>query len=309
MVCDNTQSDLPVRHGDEISEQSLSSMTLKESETVPKEYSKVQSRQKSKLHPLYRPFASIYALIYEGDISIAKKHALYSAYLSILAGMLEVYLSVLAGQDDGSESVFGVAAMALIDTSGSALVVWRWQFASPDLKPTDLAKIEARCSIFIGFGMLVSVAMLLTSSFDSLVLHETPDGETEVFEVSIYTAAMSIFLFIYKQHVGHVLNSMVVLSDARSSLCAGLVALAVILSEGLQQLIWFADDVMGIMLSFYILYQAYTVIDGGLAELRKLSDPYTALEYDTKSFVKELCDAGSCALVDGGPEEVQKLIA
>mmetsp|Transcript_97314 Transcript_97314/g.222982 ORF Transcript_97314/g.222982 Transcript_97314/m.222982 type:complete len:171 (-) Transcript_97314:481-993(-) len=114
--------------------------------------------------------------------------------------------------------------------------------------------------------------MLLTSSFDGLVLHQTPDGETEAFEVSCFTALVGLFLFYYKNHVGKVLKSMVVIADAKSSLCSGLVALAVIVSEGLQEWIWCADDVMGILLSLYILAQAYKVIDGALAELRHLRE-------------------------------------
>lgn len=221
---------------------------------------------------IFKPFVDSYNLVFHPNKEIAKRHAVYSAYLSILAALIEFVIAFKAGEDDDSSAVFGIAAMAIIEGGGSALVVWRWQFASPQAKKHDLDRIEAMGSLFIGMGMLVSVAMLLTSSFDGLVLHQTPDGETEAFEVSCFTALVGLFLFYYKNHVGKVLKSMVVIADAKSSLCSGLVALAVIVSEGLQEWIWCADDVMGILLSLYILAQAYKVIDGALAELRHLRE-------------------------------------
>mmetsp|Transcript_33255 Transcript_33255/g.43839 ORF Transcript_33255/g.43839 Transcript_33255/m.43839 type:complete len:287 (+) Transcript_33255:103-963(+) len=255
MVCDNTYSDSPGVVLDE-------SGNMKRRPSDSSYLTKKIDNRKEDLNPL----TSIFEL-FDVDRETAQKHAIYSAYVSIIAGLGELYLSVAAGEDDDSNSVFGVASMAFIETTGSILVVWRWQCASHSLTSSQLDKIEARSSLAIGFGMLFTVAMLLTSSFDSLILHETPDGEKESFIVSCYTAAASLFLFLYKYYVGTKLKSMVVLSDARSSLCAGLVAFAVILSEYLQRWMWSADDVMGIVLSFYILYQAFFVIGEAWNEL------------------------------------------
>mmetsp|Transcript_38202 Transcript_38202/g.62894 ORF Transcript_38202/g.62894 Transcript_38202/m.62894 type:complete len:222 (-) Transcript_38202:190-855(-) len=150
--------------------------------------------------------------------------------------------------------------MALADTFGSMLVVWRWQFTSKNAKPSDLNIQEARCSMMVAAGMILSAAMLLNSSIDGLVKRDSPDGASEAFLVSCVTFFASFTLYIYKDLVGRILCSIVVISDARSSLCSGLVALAVISSEFLEKWWWWADNVMGLALGFYICFQAYTTI-------------------------------------------------
>uniref|UniRef100_A0A7S2UWE3 Cation efflux protein transmembrane domain-containing protein n=1 Tax=Fibrocapsa japonica TaxID=94617 RepID=A0A7S2UWE3_9STRA len=202
------------------------------------------------------------------DHSSAKRNAIISAYLSIVAGLLEFVFSYMAGESEDSVSIMGIASMAIIEAAGSALVAWRWQFWDKQELQKTLPFKEAVCSMSIALMMIPSIVLLLYNSLDSLFNHETPDGEAQSLEVSLFSSVASLLLYGYKMHVGLILKSPVVIADAKSSLCVGLVAMVVILTDILQQLVWFADDAMGLVLSFFITYQVTTIIADGLALLR-----------------------------------------
>ena len=62
--------------------------------------------------------------------SNAKFHAIFSSYINICIGVVELILSIQTGADEYSMSMFGVALMCFIDICGSILVLIRWQFSS-----------------------------------------------------------------------------------------------------------------------------------------------------------------------------------
>jgi hypothetical protein len=57
-------------------------------------------------------------------------HALFSAYMSIALGLLEVVLFLALDVDHFSVSIFGFVLLACVDILGSMLVLRRWQFSS-----------------------------------------------------------------------------------------------------------------------------------------------------------------------------------
>ena len=59
----------------------------------------------------------------------AHHHAVYSAYVSIVCGLIALVLSVISTLSDVSASVLGVALMAFADISGSCLVLYIWRFS------------------------------------------------------------------------------------------------------------------------------------------------------------------------------------
>jgi hypothetical protein len=54
-------------------------------------------------------------------------HAVFSSYLSIVAGIVETVLSIIAGSKDASMSLYSVALMSSTDIIGSILILTIWQ--------------------------------------------------------------------------------------------------------------------------------------------------------------------------------------
>ena len=54
-------------------------------------------------------------------------HAVFSAYLTIIIGIVLAALTILAGRTDVSMSLYAVALMSILDVSGGILVLTLWQ--------------------------------------------------------------------------------------------------------------------------------------------------------------------------------------
>ena len=52
----------------------------------------------------------------------ARFHAILSAYLSIVAGLVETVISLMDGMEEISMSLYGIALMAFVDITGSSFI-------------------------------------------------------------------------------------------------------------------------------------------------------------------------------------------
>mmetsp|Transcript_21705 Transcript_21705/g.31494 ORF Transcript_21705/g.31494 Transcript_21705/m.31494 type:complete len:269 (-) Transcript_21705:163-969(-) len=210
--------------------------------------------------------------IYHTDYETLKTHAVYGAYLSLLAGVIEFFLSLLAGKQENDSSIIGISAMALNEVASSCLVLWRWQCSMVKARSEKNMRLrEAAASMAVGAAMMMPVAGILAVSLRNLAERREVEGNGQAtFNVSCFSALWSFLLYAYKFRVGSMLNSMLVKADARSSLCAGLVSFAVIAAEFLifDEHMWYADDLMGLALVCYISYVAYHIMLAGFKEIR-----------------------------------------
>jgi len=94
----------------------------------------------------------------------ARCHALLSAYLSIAAGITITILAIIAATQENSMSLYGVAFMAMIDSTGSVLVLMIYQSvcSSVDLNGNQQHRREAQYSFLIGILMLILGVVLFT---------------------------------------------------------------------------------------------------------------------------------------------------
>lgn len=98
--------------------------------------------------------------------SNATFHAILSAYLSIIAGIIEAVLAVLSGREEISMSLYGIALVAVVDVTGSLLVLKMWQCRSSSgerLLPERL--MEMNYSIVIGVLMTVLGTFLIADRY------------------------------------------------------------------------------------------------------------------------------------------------
>lgn len=97
-------------------------------------------------------------------------HAIFSAYLSILAGIVEAVLSSMAGHEEVSMSLYGIALMAFVDITGSVLVLSLWQ-CSRAVYGTERPKSERfkemHYSIIIGYLMVALGIFLMADRLDT----------------------------------------------------------------------------------------------------------------------------------------------
>ena len=86
---------------------------------------------------------------------------------------------------------------------------------------------EYRAAAFIGLGILSLGLALFINSFGKLYWGEEPDAKASAFWIALFGMVTSFSLYLYKSIVGNELQSVVVLADARVSLCVGLISMAV----------------------------------------------------------------------------------
>eukprot|EP00752_Nemacystus_decipiens_P011759 g10435.t1 len=130
--------------------------------------------------------------------------------------------------------------MAFAEIVGSLLVLWRWRKGvtqergmarkSEQLQEVYFAGAIATMTTLLGL-------MLLHTSVEEL-LHPVPKASVAAgIFVSAFGASCSFLLWAYKAHYGRVLRSMVLLADAKCSLCVGLISLAVVAALVLEKLV------------------------------------------------------------------------
>lgn len=87
-------------------------------------------------------------------------HVIFSAYLSIVVGLVVAFLSWFAGHEETSMSLYGIAVMSFVDITGSLFVLSLWQCTDHESGDISIRKKEAKYSRFIGY-MMVFLGMFL----------------------------------------------------------------------------------------------------------------------------------------------------
>eukprot|EP00903_Cladosiphon_okamuranus_P012078 g11339.t1 len=183
------------------------------------------------------------------------QHAMFGGYISVLTGITEFVLSIIAGEDEDSSSLLGISIMAFAEIVGSLLVLWRWRkgFSQSPRKSDQLQEVYFAGAIACMTTLLG--CMLLRTSVEELLKPVSKSSMAAGIFVSAYGASCSFLLWAYKAHYGRVLRSMVLMADAKCSLCVGLISLAVVAALVLEKLVSWADSAAGVCLSLYIIYE------------------------------------------------------
>ena len=150
--------------------------------------------------------------------------------------------------------------MAIVDVTGSVLVLMMWQCGSTERKYSERLR-EMRYSIFIGLMMLFLGCFLVADSIKNLYGHDSPDGNTVKGDIgAIFGFTCGLFLFCYKYFVSIVLDSPVIMADSISSLCSAFTSLAAIMVIFVHNKIWWSDSMAGFTASLYTLYSGLDTI-------------------------------------------------
>ncbi|CAN0039721.1 unnamed protein product, partial [Ectocarpus sp. 4 AP-2014] len=168
------------------------------------------------------------------------EHAMFGGYISVLTGATEFVLSIIAGEDEDSSSLLGISIMAFAEIVGSLLVLWRWRKGMGNDRGASHRNSEQLQEVYfagaIALMTMLLGAMLLHTSVTDLLNPAPPSSVAAGILVSAFGASCSFLLWAYKAHYGRVLRSMVLLADAKCSLCVGLISLAVVAALVLERL-------------------------------------------------------------------------
>lgn len=191
----------------------------------------------------------------------ATKHAVISAYLSILAGVWELGLSIWAGSAEKSMSVYGIGIMAAVDIAGSVLVLALWQCGSVEgMRLLSERRREMHYSMCIG-AMMIFLGMFLIVDSLQRFMHRSTMSQSKLGLIDGLTGTVfGVGLATYKYYVGKSLDSPVVLADAVSSFCGGMASCLSLLVFLIDDAVWWSDSTAGFTSAFYTFYSGITTV-------------------------------------------------
>jgi len=233
-------------------------------------------------------------VIKEGDGAL---HAILSAYLSILAGLGELVMSMWAGHHEKSMSIYGIGIMAFVDIAGSILVLSMWQCGSPQggARLISERRREMQYSAIIGVMMVFLGIFLIVDSFQRLVHRSKMDSSYLGVIDSVMGTLCGFSLAGYKYVVGKSLDSPVIIADSVSSLCGGLISCLALLVVFLDDELWWSDSSAGFTSALYTFYSGVTTIMSANSELSKLNRLHRGGPRPAPDYVRKLAKNSSDA--------------
>jgi len=190
-----------------------------------------------------------------------------------LAGIVEATLSLWYGHAEISMSLYGIALMAIVDITGSVLVLAMWQSSYNKERLISDRLREMNYSIAIGSMMIMLGIFLIVDSTIKLTNRNIPEDSSFMGTLdAVFGFVCGISLFLYKYYVGKALDSPVVVADSISSLCSGLTSFAALLVVILDQRLWWSDSTAGFTAALYTLYSGTDTIISSRHEIYRLRD-------------------------------------
>lgn len=224
-------------------------------------------------------------------------HAVLSAYLSIMAGLTELMMSLWAGHSEKSMSIYGIGIMAFVDVAGSVLVLSLWQ-CGPLSSPGGVRTIvdrrrEMLFSAIIGTMMVFLGLFLIVDSMQRLVHKSTMDSSILGIVDSVVGTMCGFSLAGYKYVVGTALDSPVIIADSMSSLCGGLISFLALMVVFVDDELWWSDATAGFTSATYTFYAGVSTLFAANAELSKLNRLHRGGPRFAPEAVKKLNKAAS----------------
>lgn len=138
-------------------------------------------------------------------------HALASAYLSVVCGVILAVFSFIIASSESSLSLFALCILAIIDIATSTLVIIYWQgnYKVTERKPQQSIQ-EHRYTTLIGMMMIMMGLLLFGNSLKTLIYKQRPafDAESSFnFNTSLFGTVTSLVLALYKYFVSVSLDS------------------------------------------------------------------------------------------------------
>jgi len=183
------------------------------------------------------------------------------AYLTLVACIVEAFVSIGAGLMAGSVALLGFGFDSLIEVTSGGAILWRLY------QDADIAcrkKNEATALRIIGWCFLALAAYISYESLASIVRHEMPARSIVGICVAVFSLLAMNVLARAKRRIAQGISSEAMNADAKQSeLCSYLSA---ILLGGLllNALIgwWWADPIAGLLMVPIIAQEGFDTLRG-----------------------------------------------
>ena len=221
---------------------------------------------------------------------VREHYGMLSSFVGIFCNICLFVIKFLMGILSNSIAITSDAFNNLSDCVSCVITLFGYRLAA---KPADKdhpfghGRMEYIVSIIISFLIFLVGFELLKTSFDKLIHPNTIVYSNIVLIIMIITVLVKIWMSMFNKKLGKKINNTAMIATATDSMndviATSTTIIALVLSRFTSLPV---DGVMGIVVSFFILYSGYGILNDTLSDL--LGKP--ADKETVKDIEKIICD-------------------
>ena len=181
-----------------------------------------------------------------------RKKALVLVWIGEIWNVFEATIAIWAALIAGSVALWAFGLDSLIELFAGGVMIWRF-WKERKNKESDTEKTALK---LIGITFFLLAAFIVFQSIATLLGYFAPPKESIVgILITISSAILMTFLFIYKSRIAKQIGSRALRAEAYQSLICDLQDLVVLVGLGLNSLLgwWWADPVMALALVPFLI--------------------------------------------------------
>ncbi|KAJ1463275.1 hypothetical protein M885DRAFT_584138 [Pelagophyceae sp. CCMP2097] len=171
--------------------------------------------------------------------------------VSLAAAAVATLMGAVSAFQSRSATALGYTLENVVDSVGSALLLWRFSGGGGGASKAALELRERRADVGISIMFVVLALIVAIDAAGDLANEEEEGDVTEL--IVLYTPSMLLFLFLglAKMHVGRAIRSPALRKDGVCSLAGALLSFGVLVSALLEELtdIWWADSLIALVVA------------------------------------------------------------
>ena len=205
------------------------------------------------------------------DDKVRWNYGRLSSFVGIFSNILLFLVKFIIGSISNSIAITSDAFNNLSDCVSCVITLFGYHLAS---KPADKdhpfghGRMEYIISIIISFLIFLVGIELLKSSFDKIINPEPVDFSLFILLIMVLTVLVKVWMFLFNRYLGNKINNSAMVATSKDSLndciATSVAILSLILSNYIDLPI---DGIMGIFVSFFILYSGYGILKETLDDL------------------------------------------
>ena len=205
------------------------------------------------------------------DDKVRWNYGRLSSFVGIFSNILLFLVKFIIGSISNSIAITSDAFNNLSDCVSCVITLFGYHLAS---KPADKdhpfghGRMEYIISIIISFLIFLVGIELLKSSFAKIINPEPVDFSLFILLIMVLTVLVKVWMFLFNRYLGNKINNSAMVATSKDSLndciATSVAILSLILSNYIDLPI---DGIMGIFVSFFILYSGYGILKETLDDL------------------------------------------
>lgn len=205
------------------------------------------------------------------DAKVREHYGMLSSFVGIFCNICLFVIKFLMGILSNSIAITSDAFNNLSDCVSCIITLFGYRLAA---KPADKdhpfghGRMEYIVSIVISFLIFLVGFELLKSSFDKIIHPQAVVFSTTVLIIMIITILVKIWMSMFNKKLGTKINNSAMIATATDSMNDVIATSATIISLVLSLFTTLPiDGIMGIVVSLFILYSGYGILNDTLSDL------------------------------------------